>query len=394
MLAVSLCGCVAIGGLDRATGEIDRSAGAARNANILLNIVRASRREPLYFFSISRVSGSGLEDFKFSLPAISVGPNRTAAQKNFTFGTNGLNVLDSQRSGSFDVALLDSKNFYQGMLAPLDLLEINLLLRQGFPRELVYRVAVQDVTVFDGKLHRFVNDPTSGTYAQFNAYLAEAMSHGLTTETFTQLGPAEGGAGDDSKGAGPGHSKGAANTAARLCVDPTLVEAADLDDVVKSGNECGQRPEVMAASDGASGALDFQSAYAACQNLVVGAPSTEVKRNRVCAHLHGRVIITQLNTRSLFGIFQYLGGLLTTGSEVQLQGLGAPPESHATGVLLKVTAGQGGDCFVSVDWGQRYCVPKADSQNLKQVFSMINALQALKTAPGDLPATTAVRIEQ
>lgn len=385
-----LAGCVAMGGIDRTADTIDRSAGAARNNSILLNIVRASRREPLYFYSISHVSGSGIEDFKLSLPPVSLGPHRTAAQRNFTIGTNGLNVLDSSRSGSFDVALLESKNFYQGMLDPLELLEINLLLKQGFPRELVYRLAVQDVTVYDESgLHRFVNDPASSSYPQFNFFMAAAMSHGITTETFLQE---HGAAGDD---AAPGKPHASAKTAAaRLCVDPTLADPAAADDIRQSGNQCGKRPVVLAATDEARGALDFESAYAACRDLTAGAASTEAQHNRVCAHLNGKVIITQLNTRSLFGIFQYLGGLLASGKDSPLMGLGAAPEAHTTGPLLSIIQERRDDCFANVTWGARYCVPRSGSDNLKQVFSMINALQALKTAPGDLPATTSVRIEQ
>jgi hypothetical protein len=392
LLGLALSACVAMGGIDRAAGTIDRSVGAARNTSILLNIVRASRQEPLYFYSISRVSGSGLEDFKFSLPSVSVGPNRTAAQKNFTFGTNGLNVLDSQRSGSFDVALLESKNFYQGMLAPLDLLEINLLLKQGFPRELVYRLAVQDVTVYDGKaLRRYVNDPRSKDYPLFNVFMDAAMSHGITTETFLQ----EGGAHDP---ADKTHPAGGLTPAARLCVDTTLVtDPKALEDVRQSGNECGKRPVVLPSADQTHGALDFESAYAACSNATAapgGPAGADVQHNRVCAHLNGQVIITQLDTRSLFGVFQYLGGLVASGKDVPLRGLGGPAEPLTTGPLLHVTHDRGDGCFASVDWEEHYCVPRADNGNLKQVFSMINALQALKTAPGDLPATQAVRIEQ
>jgi hypothetical protein len=396
LLGLGLSACVAMGAIDRSAGTIDRSVGTARNTSILLNIVRASRQEPLYFYSISRVSGSGTEDFKFSLPAVSVGPNRTVAQKNYTFGLNGLNVLDNQRSGSFDVALLESKNFYQGMLAPLDLLEINLLLKQGFPRELVYRLAVQDVTVYDEKgLHRYLNDPSSNSYLVFNVYMAAAMSHGITTETFLQQGPAPhdaagGGGADKSKAGG---EAGGLTPGARLCVDPTLVsDPKAMDDVSQSGNECGKRPVVLPAADTTNGALDFKAAYDAC-SAAGASPSADAQHNRVCAHLNGKVIITQLNTRSLFGIFQYLGGLVATGADVPLKHEGTAAEVQADGTLLRVTHDRQ-DCFAALDWDQHYCVPRGPNKNLREVFSIINALQALKTAPGDLPATQAVRIEQ
>jgi hypothetical protein len=395
LLGLGLSACVAMGAIDGAAGTIDRSVGTARNTSILLNIVRASRQEPLYFYSISRVSGSGTEDFKFSLPAVSVGPNRTVAQKNYTFGLNGLNVLDNQRSGSFDVALLESKNFYQGMLAPLDLLEINLLLKQGFPRELIYRLSVQDITVYDDKgLHRYLNDPSAASYNDFNTYMTAAMIYGVTTETFLQKGPppkeASGGTSADKSrgGEAPAMTPGA-----RLCVDPTLMSPpATMADVNSSGNECGKRPTVLPAEDQSQGALDFEEAYKAC-SAPAASPPTDTQHNRVCAHLGGKVIITQLNTRSLFGIFQYLGGVMADDVDVPLGHYGTAAETRATGTLLKVTQDRK-DCFASVDWDRHYCVPREPNKNLREVFSIINALQALKTAPGDLPATQAVRIEQ
>ena len=105
------------------------------------------------------------------------------------------------------------------------------------------------------------------------------------------------------------------------------------------------------------------------------------------------MIIAQLNTRSLFGIFQYLGGLVGTGGDVPLAYHVTGAEIGASGTLLKVTHDRT-DCFAAVDWDQHYCVPRDPNKNLREVFSIINALQALKTAPGDLPATQAVRIEQ
>ena len=262
LLGLGLSACVAMGAIDRSAGTIDRSVGTARNTSILLNIVRASRQEPLYFYSISRVSGSATEDFKFSLPAVSVGPNRTIAQKNYTFGLNGLNVLDNQRSGSFDVALLESKNFYQGMLAPLDLLEINLLLKQGFPRELVYRLAVQDITIYDKHgLNRYLNEPGTPGYGKFNEYLTDAMAYGVTTETFLQkeLPPKQASAGGDKSNGG---AASAVAPGARLCVDPTLMSPlVTMKDVDQSGNQCGKRPVVLAAADDTQGALDFKGAW-------------------------------------------------------------------------------------------------------------------------------------
>jgi hypothetical protein len=402
LVAVGLSGCVAFGGVDRTTGTIDRSVGAARNNSILLNIVRASRHEPLYFYSISRVSGNSLEDFKLSLPALSFGPGRVASQRNFTFGANGLDVLDSQSSGSFDVALLESRNFYQGMLAPLDLVEVDLLLRQGFPRELVYRLVVQDITVYNGKtLQRFVNDPTSPGYGVFEAFFKTALKDGITTEVFAT--PDAGG--DPKKASGSDASSTVASSphmtpSARLCWDPALANLADktvASDLSGSNNECGIRPPGDAVAF-ATTPPGLKQTFEQC--ATPGGASGSTANNRVCVKYMGANIAVQLNTRSLFSIFQYLGKLLndegTAGAakSVELLDLGAPVEARRSGPLMLIKKGRLDNCFAAIAWEGRYCLPKEGGDNLKLTFSIINALQALKTAPGDLPVTTPVRIEQ
>jgi hypothetical protein len=424
--------CVTFGGISRTTGTIDRSAGEARNDSILRNILRASQHEPLYFYSISRVSGSGMEDFKLNLPPFTLGPGRNAAQRSYTFGAD---ILDSQRSGSFDVALLDSKNFYQGMLAPLDLLEINLLLKQGFPRELIYRLAVQDITIYDDQgLHRYVNDPRVGgpsppiplnasladilklsASRDFNLYFEAAMTHGITTETYSRLDsgadeggdakppPASGARGPSPSGAKNGPA--ATTTAARLCFDQTLIETTNaignlsMTDVKLSGNLCGERPFIVPMAEASEPLPALQKAYDDCKALDAAskAPNSPAQHsNRFCARFGPQIMAVELNTRSLFGVFQYLGEVLNGGNKVQLWGLGGANESRATaGPLLQISNSRTATCFADVIRGPvRYCIPAKDAEALKETFSVINALQALKTSPGDLPATTAVRIEQ
>jgi hypothetical protein len=421
--------CVSFGGVSRTAGTIDRSAGEARNDSILLNILRASQHEPLYFYSISRVSGSGMEDFKFNLPPFTLGPKQLAAQRNYTFGAD---ILDSQHSGSFDVALLDSKNFYQGMLAPLDLLEINLLLKQGFPRELVYRLVVQDITLYDDKgLHRYVNDPTRGAAGppipmdasladilrlassqDFNLYFEAAMTHGITTETYSRYGGPDDvsdakPSGDNGDHGGPhgDDKKGAPSitSAARLCFDETLIEGGTAignlskTDVEKSGNQCGVRPQMIPMAEASEPLPALQEAYNDCKkaNDAAAAPTSAAQHsNRFCARFGPQIMAVQLNTRSLFGVFQYLGQVMNSSSDVELWGLGAANEPKASGRLLEISNSRTDSCFAVISRGAtRYCIPTKGGDALKETFSIINALQALKTSPGDLPATQAVRIE-
>lgn len=408
LLAMGLGGCVAFGRVADNAGVIDHSVGQARNNSILLNIVRASRHEPLYFYSISRVSGAGVEDLKISLPAISFGPHRTASQKNYTIGYNGLSVLDNQQSGSFDVAVLESKNFYEGMLQPLTLDEVGTMLHQGFARELVYRLAVQDITVYgrvpdaqdrlprDPSLSRFVNDPTSRSDNKFEFFLQGAMDHGVVVESYAV--PAASPAGAD-KSSDAAKDKPAPKVESRLCYDPALVEDDSArDDDRQTRNACGARPPPEPGAPPLPG--DLEATWRACTAeantplLARVQPPPAAGHNRVCAHLNKQVYAIQLDTRSLFGIYAYLGGVLREHATVKLRGLGASVEPRASGPLLEVDENRGEACFARAALDKTYCIPVTAGDNLKTVFSLLNALQAVKTSPGDLPFTPAIRIEQ
>jgi hypothetical protein len=375
------------------------------------------------------VSGSGLAQYNFSLPAVAEGSRQTITQDNYTFGAT--NLLEGQQTGNFQVAVLDSKNFYSGMMAPFELTEINVLLRQGFPRELVYRLAVDDITIYEadpkqpqsdpdhpkGVLLRFVNDPASPeSYAYFNTFLTAAITHGITIEEYQVQSKAGGSDIAGNAGPGGGDASGKAGSspvvAGRLCSDLALVtDPTALKDVEDSGNACGARPTVEAADVTGVGGIDnLQNTWTDCieskqkrdqehgaaqGQQVIPAQKNSSPQNRVCAELNGQIIAIQLNTRSLYGVLRYLGGLLASGDDVTLAGLGAASEPRLKGSLLTIQKGAASnDCFASVDWRGHFCIPQKDSEPLKQTFSIINALQALKTSPGDLPITPTVRIEQ
>ena len=98
--------------------------------------------------------------------------------------------------------------------------------------------------------------------------------------------------------------------------------------------------------------------------------------------------------RSIFGIFDYLGGLIANNeqSAVVLRDYHIPAEPITPAPLLKVVSSTG-DCFAEVHYdGQSYCVPSQGAENTTKIFSILDALLALKTSPGDLPITQTVRV--
>ena len=106
----------------------------------------------------------------------------------------------------------------------------------------------------------------------------------------------------------------------------------------------------------------------------------------------------EVTTRSIFGIFNYLGEMIANRdeAEVRLHQYTTVERSNTDPILTLVNRGGDlGGCFTAVTYaGGRYCVPQEGSDNTKRVFAMLNMLIALKQSPGDLPTTQTVRIEQ
>ena len=238
LLSASLAGCVAFGDITPHVNEIDQSVGSSLNQAILLNIIRASRNEPLYFTSISQVSGSGNADLKTGLPNIVVG---ATAPSTLTF----TNAADNSESTNFQVGVLNSSDFYRGLLTPIDLAEANLLIHQGFSREMVFAVLVEKGRIHTGDTVREIrNDPADPTFDEFKKDLDLAIAAGMTVETFRQPNP-DAPAGGKGSGAGSQSSTPAFVTVGKPCFDQALAATDHFADLARHVR---LPPAVMAGS--------------------------------------------------------------------------------------------------------------------------------------------------
>ena len=340
--------------------------------------MRASRFEPLYFLAMTQLNGSATADLKLGLPELTLGPRQAASQKDYILGgtaTNDNNVLDNSTVTSFQESVLGSKDFYAGLLAPIDLKDVDLLLHQGFSRELIFDLVIQKATITrhteagDDVPIVVYNDPSDAKrYAIFQDYIREAMVHGLTTQSFQA--PDDSADSEDTAG-GP-HHKPKLIEHAELCYDRALASAAARADFHDGAKLCG---------------VDAPSVRASGQS------------SDLMVELGGKKLKIDVTTRSIYGIFAYLGGMIAKDDAGAVR-LHAYPElvSETTvdAPLLTVShegglADQG--CFVGLRYeGQHYCVPQDGADNTKKIFNILNALLALKTASGDLPITQTVRI--
>src|SRR6185437_10157793 len=99
-------------------------------------------------------------------------------------------------------------------------------------------------------------------------------------------------------------------------------------------------------------------------------------------------------TRSVTGIFGYLGLLVREPSLAPVMGTFTPPgQTPINGPLFDVRAESYADCFASVTYAHRlWCAPQEGpaAANTRVVFNILTDLVATKQSPGDIPASSTV----
>jgi hypothetical protein len=104
----------------------------AQNEMLLLNIVRASKRRPMYFTSLSSLRGKMTYSF---------GTGSTIPFGKIGIGTNGsYSVTPSvtySTSPEFDLNVQNSKKFTRGIMTPVPMETIEYYWQQGWPKEML-----------------------------------------------------------------------------------------------------------------------------------------------------------------------------------------------------------------------------------------------------------------
>lgn len=423
---LSLSSCIAVGQLDRRAVTFTDQVAIIQNQSVLKNLARASRNEPLYFLALNQLSATGTTDFHFTPPQYFLGPlailNKNPVDRLATFDTNGSTFLDNATNSSFQMSLLGAKDFYNGLMGPITLQDVDLLLHQGYSRELIFYLAIDKATVSftdDGsdpatetdptKVHTLVvyNTPSANpddrlthgnldrapgltdlhSYWLFQYLIMQAMKHGLTTETYQTPDTSAGTLGDElvtrllgSSAAAPGASpKPKMKVAAALCYDRALAKDAAALSEIDPKSFCGGTHK------------DDKGATGAATPLAVTLHDP--------GFLQGKKLDIEVSTRSIYQIFYALGGMVRTGANITLLDFGLPSEKEEEQPLIGIqVAGEspiGRDgCFSRLNFeGRSYCVPQ-DADNTKRIFGILNALLALKQSVSDQPVTQTVRITQ
>jgi hypothetical protein len=325
-----LAGCITVGQIDRRAITVDQQVGSTQNQFVLVNLARASREEPVYFVAFNQLGASGTTDLRVGFPQFFLGPNLPAVDKIATFDAGASTFLDNQSNTNFQLSLLGSKDFYSGLMAPLGLRDVDLLLHQGYSRELIFYLVIDKAKItlapIDGKPSpippRVVyNDPSDpANFALFQYYVKEAMEHGLTTETYQTPD----GAADDSASEGGDKSSARSakaktpklQTGAELCYDKALALPSDIRDIA-AGSFCGDQLDIRSGDESPAAPL----------YVTLHDPSFALRDQR---------LQIEVTTRSIFEIYYYLGRIIRSGRPLDLQAFNLPAEKIPTAPLIDV----------------------------------------------------------
>jgi hypothetical protein len=187
--------------------EYNREAEDATLAAMLLNIVRASQRRPMQFTGLQSVTGTsstsgsiGGSDQKVHNTPYVLSQPITSSVLSRAITTSGNASASISGGPTFTVPVLDTQEFYQGILQPVPLSVIDFYLQEGFPPELLGDIFVLSIEVTrideQGDCQQFVfknNVADDLQFGQFQAVIDYLVVSGFVAERISKsssYGPA------------------------------------------------------------------------------------------------------------------------------------------------------------------------------------------------------------
>jgi hypothetical protein len=128
----------------------------AQNEMFLLNIARASERMPMYFTAINALRGnlqSSVATGNIAIPFGGGTSSSYSAAPTASYTTNP----------TFDVAVLDSKQFWLGILTPAPLTTFKYYWDQGWPQELLLFLFIRTIEIHGESYDNYPSDDAKMT---------------------------------------------------------------------------------------------------------------------------------------------------------------------------------------------------------------------------------------
>ena len=188
IFALSLTACAFNGSVQRIGVEYNDAVAGMANELTLLNILRAREDLPLHYTAVSRLSGNMTVkaggNINSALRAASTtGTNQTVTTTSASPSTavtaieqivEGVDVITPTVSGeittgpTFDIAVLDTQKFYNGILAAIPFSTVENYIGQGYSDQLLMRLLIEriDFKSEDGSTEFTWTNAASGDQAQ------------------------------------------------------------------------------------------------------------------------------------------------------------------------------------------------------------------------------------
>ena len=115
-------------------------AEESKNKTLLLNVIRAAYRKPLQFTDVSSILGQTSGTIKADL-ALPFAANLVTAARIFSL-TPGVSITGGP---NFTVNVLNTKEFYQGILSPIPPQTVAYYLQSGIPRPVILMLLVSKI---------------------------------------------------------------------------------------------------------------------------------------------------------------------------------------------------------------------------------------------------------
>ena len=154
-----------------------------QNRLLLLNVLRAMKRRPMYFTSLTQIRGS----LRGTVGTGSDLPTGGDAMNIFKFTPNTAVTSNP----TFDVAVLDSEKFMRGITKPIETSTLTYYLSQGWPMEMILHLCVRKIVDknSDGVVHSYLNYPENdGYFGKFQDFASRLKKIELTSEA-VDFGP-------------------------------------------------------------------------------------------------------------------------------------------------------------------------------------------------------------
>lgn len=416
LAAAALSACGSADQFARHSLEYNVQAERIKNQSLLVNIIRAAYRKPLQFTDLTTITGqtsvqatAGLQ-IPFAAP-IAADPNRL-----YVFNPS----IQTTNSPSYTVAVLNTKEFYQGILTPIPMQTVAYYIRTGFPKSVLLPLAISEIEYGHGGHTRKVDNVPANP--EFSKLLGTLIAYGLNVEEVDSTSVLGDPFGDkeypapkiiaDLDGQGiqvvrhnldePGSSLTPADKArfraaghyfqlektstdSRFCFDPGYAKDSG---AVAPGKPLGDTGETIEANElcgSAKAQPPSPSGRAAGVHRLGGPPQPGAKSAAVD---DARVLTFRL--RSTEGIIYYLGEI----SRYQL-GLVPSAEPLADASIFRIADGPGDRNAIAASYdGKTYhvTVDPSGKDRSSQVMELVTELLAQNNSAKDLPAPSVIPI--